>query len=294
MEAGFGWEIGPFACWDALGLKSSVMEMEKLGYKPAPWIYSMMESGATSFYKSENGIRKYYNVPTKSYLPVEGQQHFIILDNYKQDRIIWKNSGCNILDIGEGVLCLEFQTKMNTMGGEIVQGVHKAIELAEKDFRGLVIGNDGPNFSAGANLALILMMAIEQDFDEIDMAVRAFQQMNMRIRYSAIPVVVAPHGLTLGGGCEMSLHADRVQAAAETYTGLVEFGVGLIPGGGGSKEFALRFADELHEGDIELNAFRERFLTIAMAKVSTSAQEAFNLGFYKSGRDQVTINQRRY
>ena len=293
MEAGFGWEIGPFACWDALGLKSSIMEMEKLGYKPAPWIYSMMESGATSFYKSENGIRKYYNVPTKSYLPVEGQQHFIILDNYKQDRIIWKNSGCNILDIGEGVLCLEFQTKMNTMGGEIVQGVHKAIELAEKDFRGLVIGNDGPNFSAGANLALILMMAIEQDFDEIDMAVRAFQQMNMRIRYSAIPVVVAPHGLTLGGGCEMSLHADRVQAAAETYTGMVEFGVGLIPGGGGSKEFALRFADELHEGDIELNAFRERFLTIAMAKVSTSAQEAFNLGFYKSGRDQVTINQSR-
>ena len=293
MEAGFGWESGPFELWDALGLDATAKSMESMGYKPASWVYDMLGNGNKSFYSLQNGAKSYYDIPSKTYKPVLGQQQLIVLSNFRQDKIVWKNSGCNIIDIGDGVLCLEFQTKMNTIGGEIVQGVHKAIELAENNFRGLVIGNDGVNFSAGANLAMVFMMAVEQDFDEIDMAIRAFQQMNMRVRYSAVPVVVAPHGLTLGGGCEMLLHADKVQAAAETYTGMVEFGVGLIPGGGGSKEFALRFAAELKEGDIELNAFRERFLTIGTARVSTSAEEAFGMGILKKGHDNITVNRSR-
>lgn len=293
LEAGFGWESGPFALWDILGVESTVKAMEAMNLKPATWVYDMLGSGTKSFYKSQNGIKSYYDIPSKAYKAIPGQQQLIVLNNFKQDKVVWKNNGCNVIDIGDGVLCLEFQTKMNTIGGEIVQGVHKAIELAEKDFRGLVIGNDGANFSAGANLAMVFMMAVEQDFDEIDMAIRAFQQMNMHVRYSAIPVVVAPHNLTLGGGCEMLLHADKVQAAAETYTGMVEFGVGLIPGGGGSKEFAVRFAAELKEGDIELNAFRERFLTIATAKVSTSAEEAYGMGILKKGHDNITFNRSR-
>ncbi|MEP7170279.1 MAG: enoyl-CoA hydratase/isomerase family protein, partial [Bacteroidota bacterium] len=220
------------------------------------------------------------------------QEKLIILDS-KKEKTVWKNAGADLIDIGDGILNLEFHTKMNTIGGEIIEAMNKSIDIAEKDFRGLVIGNEGQNFSAGANLAMIFMFAIEQEFDEIDFAVRAFQNMNMRVRYSSIPVVVAPHGLTLGGGCEMSLHADKVQAAAETYIGLVEFGVGLIPGGGGTKEFTVRFSDEIKEGDIELNILRNRFLTIGQAKVSTSAHEAFDLGILRHGIDEITINKSR-
>jgi 3-hydroxyacyl-CoA dehydrogenase len=179
------------------------------------------------------------------------------------------------------------------MGSEVVHGMNKAIDLAEESFAGLVVGNEGANFSAGANLAMVFMMAIEQEYDEIDMAIRMFQNMNMRVRYSSIPVVVAPFGLALGGGCEMSLHADKVQAHAELYMGMVEFGVGLIPGGGGSKEFALRLSDSFAEGDIEINALRERFLTIGQAKVSTSALEAFDLGILRPGLDEVSLNRSR-
>lgn len=293
MEAGFGWELGPFESWDALGVAGTIPAMESAGIKPATWVYEMLKSGATSFYKIENGKKLYYDVPSKKYKPIPGIDDFIILNNVRDNKTVWKNSGAHLIDIGDGILNLEFHTKMNTIGGEIIEGMNKAIEIAEKDFRGLVVANDGQNFSAGANLAMIFMMAVEQEFDEIDYAIRAFQNMNMRVRYSAIPVVVAPHGLALGGGCEMSLHADKVQAAAETYIGMVEFGVGLIPGGGGSKEFALRFADEIKEGDIELNLLRERFLTIGQAKVSTSAYEAFDLGILRKGTDEVTLNQNR-
>ncbi|MFM2191007.1 MAG: hypothetical protein RL491_1393, partial [Bacteroidota bacterium] len=174
---------------------------------------------------------------------------------------------------------------------EVLEGIHKSIDLAEKDFKGLVIANEGTNFSAGANLALVFMLAIEQEYDELDYAIRAFQNTNMRVRYSSIPVVVAPHGLTLGGGCEMLLHADCAVASAETYTGLVEFGVGLIPGGAGTKEFVLRLSDSLEDGDMETNALRNRFLTIAMAKVSTSGHEAYDLGFLREGRDLVCMNR---
>jgi len=240
MSAGFGWELPPFETWDALGVADTIKAMETAGNKPAQWVYDMINSGATSFYKVENGVKKYYDIATKSYKAIPGTDSFIILDNLKSTKTIWENKGASVIDIGDGIINLEFHSKMNTIGEEVLQGINKAIEIAEKDYRGLVIGNDAANFSAGANLALVLMLAIEQEFDEISMAVKAFQNINMRIRYSSIPVVVAPHGLTLGGGCEMCLHADCVQAAAETYIGLVEFGVGLIPGGGGTKEFTIR------------------------------------------------------
>jgi 3-hydroxyacyl-CoA dehydrogenase len=293
LKAGFGWEMGPFEIWDAIGVKEAVAEMMKHGKKPAAWVEEMLSAGNNSFYTLENGVRKYYDQRKKGYISVPGQESFIILDRIRPQSTVWKNSGTTLTDIGEGVLNLEFHTKMNTIGGEVLEGINKAIEIAEKDYRGLVIGNDGPNFSAGANLALVFMFAVEQEFDEIDFAIRAFQNTSMRIRYSSVPVVVAPHGLTLGGGCEMSMHADKVQAAAETYIGLVEFGVGLIPGGGGSKEFAVRFADSLEDGDIELNGLKNRFLTIATAKVSTSAAEAFDLGIFRSGKDAVTLNRSR-
>ncbi len=291
LEAGFGWELGPFKTWDAIGINESIKAMESLGFKPAPWIYSMLESGNSSFYKFENGIGSYYNPNTNSYDLIPNQQSSVQLYPLRKEKTVWKNSGCNIIDIGEDVICCEFTTKMNTMGGEVIAGVNKAIELAEKNYKGLVIGNEGANFSAGANLAMIFMMAIEQEYDEIDMAIRMFQNMNMRVRYSSVPVVVAPFGLTLGGGCEMTLHADKVQAHAELYTGLVEFGVGLIPGGGGSKEMALRFSDSLKDGDIQLNTLRSNFLTIGQAKVSTSAKEAFEMGILKAGRDSISMNK---
>ena len=293
LKAGFGWELGPFETWDAVGVQEAVAVMEKAGKKPAAWVTDMLSSGCQSFYRNNKGVREYYDIPSKSYRTVPGAESYITLDNIRETSVIWKNSGCTLLDIGDGVLNLEFHTKMNTIGGEVLEGMNKAIEIAEKDFRGLVIGNDGPNFSAGANLAMVFMMAIEQEWDEIDFAIRAFQNANMRVRYSSVPVVVAPHGLTLGGGCEMSLHADQVQAAAETYIGMVEFGVGLIPGGGGSKEFALRFSDSVREGDIELNLLKERFLTIATAKVSTSAHEAYDLGIFRQGTDHISLNRSR-
>ncbi|MBL7924508.1 MAG: 3-hydroxyacyl-CoA dehydrogenase/enoyl-CoA hydratase family protein [Bacteroidia bacterium] len=293
MEAGFGWEKGPFESWDLLGVEGFCQVMEKEGMKAAPWVYEMLAAGCPAFYKTENGKKYYYDIPSKSYRLIPGQDAYVILPTIRSSKTVWSNSGCNIIDLGDDVLCCEFKTKMNTIGGEVVQGVNKAIDLAEAGFRGLVIGNEGANFSAGANLAMVFMMAIEQEWDEIDMAIRMFQRMNMRVRYSSIPVVVAPFGLSLGGGCEMTLHADKVQAHAELYTGMVEFGVGLIPGGGGTKEFALRLSDSFRDGDIEINALRERFLTIGQAKVSTSAAEAYDLGILRPGLDEVSLNKTR-
>lgn len=293
MSAGFGWELGPFELWDAIGLEQGLKAMESLGHKPAAWVNAMLSAGNKTFYKTESGKRLFYDIPSQQYKEIPGQQELIILDNLKANKTVWKNTGCSIVDIGDGVLNVEFHTKMNTIGGEVLEGINKAIEIGEKDFRGIVIGNEGANFSAGANLGLVFMMAVEQEFDEIDFAVRAFQNTNMHIKYAGIPVVVAPHGLSLGGGCEMSLHAARVQAAAETYTGLVELGVGLIPGGGGSKEFALRASEEFHEGEILLPVLKDRFLTIGTAKVSTSAEEAFDLGFYRRGKDRISMNKKR-
>lgn len=293
MCAGFGWEIGPFEVWDSIGLADAVKAMETVGAKPASWIYDLLSSGAKSFYKSENGKKLFYDIPTKSYKTIPGTEAFIMLDSLPESKVVWKNSGTTLTDIGDGILNLEFHTKMNTLGGEVLQGINTAIDIAEKDYRGLVISNEGGNFSAGANLGMVFMFAVEQEWDELDFAVRAFQGTTSRVRYSSIPVVAAPHNMCLGGGTEICLHADAVVAHAETYMGLVEFGVGVIPGGGGTKEFAERLSDQLHEGDVELNAFREKFLTIGQAKVSTSAYEAFDLGFLREGKDRVVISRNR-
>lgn len=290
--AGFGWELGPFEIWDTLGVAQALNMMKAAGREPATWVDEMLASGADTFYKTENGVRKYYHIASQTYKPLPGSGEMIILDHIRDNSKVWSNSGATLHDIGDGVLNLEFQTKMNTMGSEIVSALNKSIELAENDFRGLVIGNNGPNFSAGANLAMLLMFAIDQEFDEIDVMVRSFQKTMMRVRYSAIPVVTAPHGLSLGGGCEINLHADAVQAAAETYIGLVEMGVGLIPGGGGTKELTLRASDAFEKGDIELNTLQNAYMNIAMAKVATSAAEAFDMGIFRK-QDRISMNERR-
>ncbi|MGE9312310.1 3-hydroxyacyl-CoA dehydrogenase/enoyl-CoA hydratase family protein [Niabella sp. CJ426] len=292
MKAGFGWEIGAFETWDLLGVAKTTEAVKAAGLSVAPWVEEMIAAGHPSFYKVENGKTLFYDITSKGYLPIPGGNAFIILKNYS-DKIVWKNSSCKLYDIGDDVLALQWNTKMGTIGGDVLSGIQTSIEKAEKDFKGLVIANDGANFSAGANIGMIFMLAVEQEYDELDFAIRAFQNAMMRVRYSSIPVVLAPHGLALGGGCELSLHSDKICAAAETYTGLVELGVGVIPGGGGSKEFALRAADEMHSGEPENITLQNRFLTIATAKVATSAYEAFNLGMYRKGLDEVVINQDR-
>ena len=287
--AGFGWEVGPFQMWDALNVEKTLSKMEEAGYKAANWVYDMVKSGNTSFYSTENGTLNYYNIPTKANKKVAGMENFIVLDHIRENNTIWKNSGCNLTDIGDGIVNLEWRTKMNSIGGEVLEGIQKAIEIAEKNHKGLVIANQGTNFSVGANIAMIFMMAIEQEYEEIDFAVRAFQNTTGRIRNSSIPVVVATHGMTLGGGCEIALHADHVQASAETYIGLVEMGVGVIPGGGGTKEMARRASKAYFSGDIELPTLKERYLNIGMAKVATSAQEALELDLLLKNRDKVTV-----
>ena len=293
MKAGFGWEHGPFQIWDAIGVDKGIELMNAEGLEPAEWVNEMLASGSTSFYSIKEGATYAYNIPSKSQTKVPGQDSFIILDNIRKTNEVFKNSGVVIEDIGDGILNLEFQSKMNTIGGDVLAGLNKAIDLAEKDFAGLVIGNQAANFSVGANIGMIFMMAAEQEYDELNMAIKYFQDSMMRMRYSSIPTISAPHGMALGGGCELSLHADKVVAAAETYMGLVEFGVGVIPGGGGSKEMALRAQDQFQKGDVQLNVLQEHFLTIGMAKVSTSAYEAFDLNLLQKGKDVVVVNKDR-
>jgi 3-hydroxyacyl-CoA dehydrogenase len=293
MKAGFGWEHGPFQIWDAIGLEQGMALIEAEGYEAAPWIADMKASGNTSFYTVKEGATYYYDIPKKAAEKIPGQDAFIILDNIRQTKEVFKNSGVVIEDLGDGILNVEFRSKMNTIGGDVLAGLNKGIDIAEKDFQGLVVGNQAANFSVGANIGMIFMMAVEQEYDELNMAVKLFQDTMMRMRYSSIPTISAPHGMCLGGGCELSLHADKVVAAAETYIGLVEFGVGVIPGGGGSKEMALRASDTFRKNDVELNVLQEYFLTIGMAKVSTSAYEAFDLGILQAGKDVVVVNKDR-
>ena len=292
MKAGFGWEIGAFETWDTLGVAKTVATMKVEGIAIAAWVEEMLALGKNSFYTIEKGKRWYYDITAKGYKPVPGSESFLVLKN-NSDKLIWKNSACKLYDIGDEVIGLEWATKMNTIGSEVLEGIQKSISIAEEKYKGLVIANDGANFSAGANVGMIFMYAVEQEFDELDFAIRQFQNTMMRVRYSGVPVVVAPHGLTLGGGCEMNLHADKVFATAETYIGLVELGVGLIPGGGGTKEFTLRAAAEVHDEEPEIIALKKRFFTIATAKVSTSAYEAYDMGILRKGHDEVIINPNR-
>ncbi len=292
MKAGFGWEIGAFESWDALGLVKTTEAMKEKGYLVAPWVNEMLAKGFTHFYKIENGKRMCYDPATGTYKTIPGAEAFIVMKNYS-DQTIWKNSACRTYHLGDDVLGLEWYTKMGSIGGEVLEGIQKSVSVAEEKYKGLVIANEGANFSAGANVGMIFMLALEQDYDEIDMAIRLFQNTMMRVRYSGIPVVVAPHGLALGGGCELSMHADKVIAAAETYTGLVEAGIGVIPGGGGTKEFVLRASDEVQPGEPETISLQNRFLTIATAKVATSAFEAYEMGIYRKGTDVVCMNLNR-
>ena len=293
LRAGFGWEHGPFQIWDAIGVAKGVEIMKAEGKEPAGWVTEMLSNGETSFYSVKEGATFYYDIPAKSHLKKPGQDSFIILDNIRKTNEVWKNSGAVIEDIGDGILNLEFQSKMNTIGADVLTAINKAIDLAETNYQGLVVGNQAANFSVGANIGMIFMMAVEQEYDELNYAIKYFQDTMMRMRYSSIPTIAAPHGMALGGGCEISLHADKVVAAAETYMGLVEFGVGVIPGGGGSKEMALRASDLFQKGDVQLNVLQEHFLTIGMAKVATSAYEAFDIGLLQKGKDVVVVNKER-
>jgi len=292
VKAGFGWETGPFETWDVVGVKETLEAMKNAGYEVADWVKDFIAEGNSSFYKVENGKRLYYDVSSKKYLPLPGGESFIILSDLTE-KTVWKNSACHLYDLNDDVVGLTWNTKMGSIGGEVLEAINKSIAIAEEKYKGLLIANEAPQFTAGANIAMMFMLAAEQEYDELDMAIRLFQNTTMKIRYSSIPVVVAPHGLTLGGGCEICLHADKVQAAAESYIGLVEVGVGLIPGGGGTKEFVLRASDAIQHNEPETIPLQNRFITIGTAKVSTSAFEAFDLGILRNGTDEISMNQSR-
>lgn len=292
IKWGFGWEIGVFEAWDAIGVVESVERMKAEGMKVPENVQNMLDSGATSFYKYENGTKSFYDLVNGGYKEIADRPGVIVLKSVK-DRtgVIKKNTGASLIDIGDGVACLEFHSKMNSIGGDTMQMMKFAIDEVEKNHVGLVIGNQGGNFSAGANIMMLLLAAQEEEWDDINLMIHTFQQANMRLRYSSKPVVAAPYGLSLGGGCEIPLHCDKVRAAAETYMGLVEVGVGLLPGGGGTKEMALRSMDLARKTpDADPLVFlKKTFEIIGMGKVATSAQEARSFGFLRDS-DAISMN----
>ena len=290
MKAGFGWEHGPFEIWDAVGLQKGIELVKKQNLELPAWIEELA-ANQSSFYKVVEGKTHYYDTELKTYQNIPGREGFILLDNLREKQTVYENKDFSLIDLGEGIVCAEFHSKMNTIGADVLTGLNKAIDIAEERFDGLVVGNQGANFSVGANLGMIFMLAVEQEYEELNAAIAYFQNTMMRMRYSGIPVISAPHGMCLGGGCELSLHADKVVASAETYIGLVEFGVGVIPGGGGTKEMTLRASDAFKKNDVELNILREHFLTIAMAKVSTSGHEAYDLGLFEKSKDVIVTNR---
>lgn len=294
MRAGYAWEVGPFEYWDIIGLQKGIEMAEAQGETVAGWVKEMAGAGFESFYKREGGRKLCYDQNSKRYEPIPGAEELIILDNFRDQTPVHKNSETIVYDIGDGVLCLEFTSPHNTIGEGVLRGINDAIQLAEAgDWRGLVIGNNATNFSVGANLMMIAQMAYEQEFDELNMAVNLFQQTTMRCRYSSIPVVAATQGYVFGGGCETIMHCDATAAAAESYIGLVEVGVGLIPGGGGTKEFALRASDAFHTGDVQIPTLIEKFKAIALTSVGASAHEAFHYGYLLPEKDFVVMNRDR-
>src|ERR671921_633496 len=296
MKWGFGWELGVFEAWDAVGVEKVVARWKEEGAPVPANVQGMLDAGATSFYKTEGGREFFFDFASGVYAPVAEQPGVIVLKSVKErSGVIKKNAGASLVDIGDGVACLEFHSKMNSIGGDTLSMLKAALAEVEKNFVGLVVGNQGPNFSVGANLMLLLLEAQEENWEEIDLAVRAFQNATMSLRYSARPVVVAPFQMTFGGGCEMTLHADRARAAAETYIGLVEVGVGLIPAGGGTEEMLVRALDSIPKGADDADPFpfvKRAFETIAMAKVATSAEEARGLGFLRE-EDSYSMNADR-
>ena len=291
MRTGYVWDYGPFEYWDLIGFDKGIALVEALGESLPKWVHDLKASGVKSFYKYENGKKQYFNIQTKKFEVLPGKEAFIILDSYRAQKSIIKNSECTVHDIGDGVLCLEFTSKSNSIGEGIGRGIDEAIRLAEEgDWKGIVIGNNAKQFSVGANLMNVGMMAMQKQFDPLDKMVNDFQQINMRIRTSKIPVVVATQGYVFGGGCEIAMHCDAGVYAAESYIGLVEVGVGLLPGGGGTKEFAVRASDDFFEGDVQSPTLVNYFKTIATAAVSTSAYEAFDLNYLKKERDIISVN----
>jgi 3-hydroxyacyl-CoA dehydrogenase len=294
MKAGYAWEIGPFEYWDAIGIREGIKMAEAQGEQVASWVKEMVDAGHDTFYKKEKGKKLYYDLESKGYKVVPGTDEYIILDNYRDLAPVYKNNEVILHDIGDGVLCLEFTSPHNAIGEGVLRGINEAIQIAEQgDWHGLVIGNNATNFTVGANLMMIAMMAYQQEFDELNMAINLFQQTTMRCRYSSIPVVAATQGYVFGGGCETIMHCDAAMCAAESYIGLVEVGVGLIPGGGGTKEFAVRASDRFFEGDVQIPTLIEQFKTIALASVATSAYEAFDSHYLLRNKDHVVVNRDR-
>ncbi|MFN0138773.1 MAG: 3-hydroxyacyl-CoA dehydrogenase/enoyl-CoA hydratase family protein [Pyrinomonadaceae bacterium] len=292
IKWGFGWEIGVFETWDAIGVAESVERMKADGGGVPASIEKMLASGATTFYKSEKGAHSYYDLVAGGYKPVPQRPGVMILKDVKErSGVIKTNPGASLIDIGDGVCALEFHSKMNSIGGDTVQMMNFAIDEVERNHVGLVVGNQGGNFSAGANIMMLLLAAQEEEWDDINMMVAALQKAVMRLRYSSKPVVTAPYGLTLGGGCEIALHGDKVRAAGETYIGLVEVGVGVIPAGCGTKEMTMRAMDAAERApDADSLAFlKKTFEMIGMGKVATSAQEARDWGFFRDS-DAISMN----
>jgi 3-hydroxyacyl-CoA dehydrogenase len=290
MKWGFGWEIGPFETWDAIGVKHAAERMEKEGETIPGWVKAMLEKGHDSFYQTKNGTVSYYD--GNQYAELKTNKKEINLKLYKNDsNVVKKNIGASLIDLGDGVLLLEFHSKSNAIGLDIMQMVNAGIEEADKNYQGLVIGNQGKNFCVGANLALMLMEAQDDNFFELDLVIRRFQEMAMQIKYASKPVVAAPFNMALGGGAEVSLPAAAIQASPETYMGLVEFGVGLIPGGGGTKELYLKQLRNIPKGiDVDLSKVaNDVFEKVATAKVSTSAKEAMEMGYLDHG-DAISSN----
>ena len=293
MKAGFGWQHGPFQIWDAIGLDKGIQLMKDEGFEVADWIHNLSESNQKTFYSIKSSKTYFYDIDQKSHQKIPGQDAFIILDNIRESHEVFSNKDLVAEDLGDGILNIEFRSKMNSIGGDVLNGINAAMDIAEKDYDGVVISNTGDNFSVGANIGMIFMFAVEQEYEELNAAIKYFQDTMMRMRYSSIPTVAAPHQMALGGGCELSMHADKVVAHAETYIGLVEFGVGVIPGGGGSKEMTRRAAMTFQKDDVELNRLRENFLTIGMAKVAKSAYEAYDLNILEKGKDIVVVSRDR-
>ncbi|MGX1983554.1 3-hydroxyacyl-CoA dehydrogenase [Thermolongibacillus altinsuensis] len=290
MKWGFGWELGPFETWDAIGVKQAVEKMKAEGCSIPVWVEEMLASGHESFYKREGGNVLFYD--RGEYKAIEENPKVIHIQRLKEERgVIKKNSGASLIDLGDDVALLEFHSPNNAIGLDIVQMINDALEEVDRNYKGLVIGNQGKNFCVGANLAMILMEAQDDNYFEIEFVVRQFQQAMMKIKYSPKPVVVAPFAMTLGGGTEICLPASRIQASSETYMGLVEVGVGLIPGGGGNKELYIKHLNSMPKGvEFDLQKVANKvFETIAMAKVSTSAAEARELNFL-SAQDGITMN----
>lgn len=291
MRAGYMWEYGPFEYWDQLGFEKGLEIIKECGEQVPDWITEMKSSGIATFYKLENGKKRYYSLATKSYEDLPSAEGFIILDALRSEKPIIKNSECVVHDIGDGVMCLEFRSKSNAIGEGIGKALQEAISKCETEgWKGLVVGNNAKNFTVGANLMNVGMIAMQKDFEKLDAMVNDFQQLTMYMRTSKVPVVVATQGYVFGGGCEMAMHADAGVYAAESYIGLVEVGVGLIPGGGGTKEMALRASDNYFEGDVQIPTLLSHFKPIATATVATSAWEGYDQHLLLATKDEVCPN----